>query len=71
MLRRTLFRQICRFCSRKDEVEKTQSTMLTDAEKQFDGIPVYLRPYDKKKYEVPSKKIKKNSGTRAPMKDTH
>jgi len=26
-------------------------------------VPVHLRPYDKKKYEVPMEKIKLNSGT--------
>ena len=47
MLRRTLFRQICRFCTRKDEVDKTHSTLLTDAEKEFDSTPVHLKPYNK------------------------
>lgn len=38
------------------------SNILKEEEKKFLN-PVYERPYDKAKYEVPSTKIKVNSGT--------
>ena len=62
MIRRSLARQVLRFCSRKDDITEKQSTFLTDAEAKMEQVPIHLKPYNKAKYEVPAQKIKRNSG---------
>ena len=48
------------FCSGKS-VQQTGSSSVMEASK-VNEVPVYLRPYDKSKYETPLEKIKLNSG---------
>ena len=45
-----------------ESVERKQSTLLTEAEKTFSNIPIHMKPYNAAKYEIPSSKIRKNSG---------
>lgn len=49
------------FCSGKS-VQQKSGTSLVEPSKA-DEVPVYLRPYDRSKYETPLQKIKLNSGT--------
>lgn len=44
------------------EVQSAQGSAVIEP-KPTEGTPVYLRPYDKSKYEVIMNKIKINSGT--------
>lgn len=48
------------FCSGKS-VQQTAGSSIMEASKSNE-VPVYLRPYDKAKYETPLEKIKLNSG---------
>lgn len=43
------------------DAEQGKSNILKEQEKKFD-VPVHLRPYDAKKYEVTSNKLKPNPG---------
>ncbi len=56
------FTKIISNFSTRGELEPKQSEALLQAEKTFDSTPIHLKPYDKSKYEVPMKKIRKNSG---------
>lgn len=49
------------FCVNKP-VQQSAGSSVIESQKG-DEVPVYLRPYDKSKYEVPMHKIKLNSGT--------
>lgn len=49
------------FCANKP-ITQTGSSAIMEPNKSNE-VPVHLRPYDKKKYEVPMEKIKLNSGT--------
>lgn len=65
MLARTILRQLTRACFSEQKVtSQTSSSSIADfdANKELE-IPVHLRSYDKAKFEVPLKKIKKNSGS--------
>ena len=57
-------RRLCQslFKFSTEGVKARESSSITTAEQKFTEAPVYLRPYDKSKYEVPMAKIKKNSG---------
>lgn len=60
MITRIAARSLYRFCA----IETTHSSLLTTTEEQkADEVPIHLRPYNKLKYEMPTKKIKRNSGT--------
>jgi len=59
---RRVFRQISKFSTSNDNIKEKEASSLTAAEQQYSQTPLHLRPYDKAKYEVPSHKIKKNSG---------
>ena len=64
MISKLARRTLIRFCSSKDQLETRHSSFLTESEQLKSGeVPVHLRPYDKAKYEVPTQKIKRNSGT--------
>lgn len=56
-LTRGLFRS---FCANKGIQESAGSAVIEPA--KTNEVPVHLRPYDKKRYEVPMEKIKLNSG---------
>ena len=53
--------------AKQGETKPTVSNILKEEEKSYKS-PVYTRPYDKTKYEVPSNKLKVNSGTTVEMK---
>ena len=57
------------FCSNKP-LQQTGSSAITEPNKSNE-IPVHLRPYDKKKYEVLMDKIKLNSGNSVLRKGMH
>lgn len=64
MLPRTLLKQVARACFSEQKVTShTSASQITDfdANKEVE-IPVHLKPYDREKYEVPTKSIKRNSG---------
>jgi hypothetical protein len=44
------------------QVQAAQGTSVVEPKAGSD-VPVYLKPYDKTRYEVPMEKIKLNSGT--------
>ena len=48
------------FCAGKT-VQQAAGSSVMEASKTNE-VPVYLRPYDKSKYETPLEKIKLNSG---------
>ena len=57
------------FCSNKP-LQQTGSSAITEPNRSNE-IPIHLRPYDKKKYEVLMDKIKLNSGKFLLRKGTH
>ena len=52
------------------QVKKAESTAIAETGKNNE-LPVHLKPYDKKKYEVPMNKIKLNSGILTYIKVMH
>lgn len=67
---RSLTRGLTRsFCANKN-IQQTGSSAVMEPIKSNE-VPVHLRPYDRKKYEVPMEKIKLNSGTVLLKQDTH
>ena len=70
MLSRTLLRQIARACFSEQKVSQANPSSIADLEgKNQVEIPVHLREYNKEKYEVPLKSIKRNSGNIYLMQD--
>lgn len=64
MLARTILRQFTRACFSEKKVVNQNSSSIADFDSNKElEIPVHLRSYDKAKFEVPLKKIKKNSGS--------
>ena len=49
------------FCSGQSVQQKAGTSVIEGP--KVDEVPVYLRPYDKSKYETLLQKIKLNSGT--------
>lgn len=54
-------RIFARQLSTEQKIQTAQPTSIVEPTKTSE-VPVYLRPYDKARYEVPMEKIKLNSG---------
>lgn len=61
MLARASRKLIARFCANQTVQQTNTSSSVIEPPKTSE-VPVYLRPYDKSKYETPLQKIKLNSG---------